>query len=52
MIMSIAHFIEILMVKRYSPSTINSYRAALFLVRNKFQRPLKKIDESEFSQGR
>lgn len=45
--MSIVHFVEILKVKRYSQSTVNAYRSALFLVKNRFKKPLENITESE-----
>lgn len=50
MIMSIAHFVEILRVKRYSQSTIDSYKAALQLVFNRFKKPIKDITETELHQ--
>jgi len=50
MILSIAHFVEMLKVKRYSQSTVNSYRSALLLVKRRFKMSLKNISESELHQ--
>ncbi|MFT7150317.1 MAG: site-specific recombinase XerD [Nonlabens sp.] len=45
MIMSIVHFVEMLKVKRYSQSTVNAYRSALILVKNRLKKPLENITE-------
>lgn len=46
-IMSIPDFVKILEVKRYSKNTIESYSSIVKMVRQFFEKPLNKINETE-----
>ena len=45
--MSLPDFVKILVVKRYSKNTIESYSAIVKMARHFFEKPLNKIDETE-----
>ena len=45
--MSVADFVKILEVKRYSPNTIKTYSSFVSLAKGYFKKPLNKVSEQD-----
>ena len=45
--MSVADFVKILEVKRYSPNTIKTYSSFVSLAKGHFKKPLNKVSEQD-----